>query len=56
MKHVQSCGEVMAVQEHANYAQVKNCLAGVRALCNECASWPGCPLASKKTHGQRNNE
>jgi hypothetical protein len=29
IKHVcQSCGGVMAVHEHANYQQVKDCLAG----------------------------
>ena len=38
IEHVcQSCGEVMAVHEHSNYQQVKECLAGMRALCDECS-------------------
>ena len=46
IKHVcQSCGEVMAVHEHGSWQEVKDCLAGMRALCRECASWPGCPSA-----------
>jgi hypothetical protein len=32
IKHVcQSCVEVMTVHEHANYQEVKDCLAGMRA-------------------------
>jgi hypothetical protein len=45
IKHVcQSCGEIMAVHEHSNYQEVKDCLRGMKPLCGECASWPGCPL------------
>jgi len=46
IKHVcQSCGELMAVHEHESWQEVKDCLAGMRALCRERASWPGCPSA-----------
>ena len=38
------CGEVMAVHEHASYQEIKDCLAGMRALCDACRSWPGSPL------------
>jgi hypothetical protein len=45
VRHVcESCGELLAVHEHANYQQVKDCRGTMRPLCNECASWPGCPL------------
>jgi hypothetical protein len=34
IKHVcRSCGEVMAVHEHANYQEVKDCLRGMKPLC-----------------------
>ena len=46
IRHVcQSCGELMAVHEHESWQEVKDCLAGMRALCRERASWPGCPSA-----------
>jgi hypothetical protein len=46
IRHVcQPCGELMAVHEHESWQEVKDCLAGMRALCRECASWPGCPSA-----------
>ena len=38
----QSCNEVMAVHEHASYQEIKDCLRGMKALCPECSSWPGC--------------
>jgi hypothetical protein len=48
IKHVcQSCGEVMAVHQHSDYQQVKDCLAGMRAVCDECASLPGVAPISK---------
>jgi hypothetical protein len=53
IKHVcHSCGEVMAVHEHSNYQEVKNCLRGMKPLCEECASYPGCPLPADETRGQ----
>lgn len=53
IKHVcQSCGEVMAVHEHTNYQEVKDCLRGIKPLCVECASWPECPLPAG-TRGQK---
>jgi hypothetical protein len=46
IRHVcQSCGEVMAVHVHNAYQEVKNCLAGMKALCAQCDSWPGSPSA-----------
>jgi hypothetical protein len=55
IKHVcQSCGEVMAVHEHASYQEIKDCQAGMR-LCRECASWPGCPLPTDGQRGQEEN-
>jgi len=51
IKHVcQSCGEIMAVHEHESWQEVKDCLTGLRALCRECASWPGCPSAGVDEH------
>jgi len=48
IKHVcQSCGEVMAVHEHSSWQEVKDCSAGMRPLCGECASWPGFPVAQQ---------
>ena len=45
-KHVcQSCGTVMAVHNRSNYQEVKKCLRGMKALCDECDSWPGSPSA-----------
>ena len=50
IKHVcESCGEVMAVHEHESWQEVKDCLAGMRALCRECGSWPGGPFAGADT-------
>jgi hypothetical protein len=40
------CGEVMAVHEHASYQEIKDCLAGMRALCAACRSWSGSPCAN----------
>jgi hypothetical protein len=46
IKHVcQSCGEVMAVHFHSSYQEVKDCFAGMKPLCPQCASWPGSPSA-----------
>jgi hypothetical protein len=46
IKHVcQSCGAVMAVHNHGSYQEMKDCLAGMNALCAECASYPGSPSA-----------
>jgi hypothetical protein len=39
------CGEVIAVHEHNSWQEIKDCQAGMRALCALCASWPGCPSA-----------
>jgi hypothetical protein len=56
VRHVcESCGELLAVHEHANYQQVKDCRGTMRPLCNECASWPGCPLPEAGTRGQEVN-
>ena len=46
------CGEVMAVHEHASYQEIKDCLAGMRALCKACRSWPGCPLPEDGPRGR----
>jgi hypothetical protein len=57
IKHVcQFCGEVMAVHEHSNYQQVKECLAGMRPLCDECRRFPGCPLPEDGKRGQENHD
>ncbi len=54
VKHVcQSCGEVMAVHNHSSYVEVTLCLRGMRAVCDECRRWPGCPLP-QRTRGQEN--
>jgi hypothetical protein len=45
------CGQVMAVHEHSSYQEVKDCLASMRPLCDECWSWPGCPLLKHETRG-----
>src|ERR1700752_1546123 len=50
-----SCGEVLAMHEHSSWQQVKDCQAGMRALCRECASWPGCPPPAAWT-GERDSE
>jgi hypothetical protein len=53
IKHVcQSCGAVMAVHQHSNYQEVKDCLTTMRSLCDACASWPGCPLPPERTRRQ----
>jgi hypothetical protein len=39
------CGAVIEVHEHSSWQEIKDCQAGMRALCRECASWPGCPSA-----------
>jgi hypothetical protein len=53
IKHVcQLCGEVMAVHEHASYQEVKTCLAGMKPLCDPCASDTGSPLPATGTRGQ----
>jgi hypothetical protein len=38
------CGQVLAVHDHASYQEIKDCLAGMKPLCPECASWPGSTL------------
>jgi hypothetical protein len=49
-KHVcQSCGEVMEVHEHSSWQEIKECDRHRRALCSECASWPGSPSARADT-------
>jgi len=50
------CGQVMAVHEHSSYQEIKDCLAGMRALCDACRSWSGCPLPSQGTRGQEVNK
>jgi hypothetical protein len=56
IKHVcEACGEVMAVHFHKSWQEVKDCLAGMRPLCRECASWPGCPLPEDGKRGQEVN-
>lgn len=53
IKHgCQSCGEVMAVHDHSTYQEIKDCQAGMRALCDACRSWPGCPLPDAETRGE----
>jgi hypothetical protein len=52
----QLCGEVMAVHEHANYQEVKACLAGMKPLCDPCASDPGSPLSASGTRGRKEND
>jgi hypothetical protein len=32
------CGAVLTVHEHNNYQEVKDCLAGMRPLCDVCRS------------------
>jgi hypothetical protein len=50
IKHVcQSCGEVMAEHEHSSWQEIKDCLAGMRALCPDCDSWPACPSTQRQT-------
>jgi hypothetical protein len=53
IKHCcEDCGAVLAVHEHANYQQVKDCRATMRPLCDECRRFPGSPLPSEGTRGQ----
>jgi len=53
IKHVyQSCGTVMMVCDHANYQTVKDCQAGMKPLCPDCASWPGSPSARADAGGK----
>jgi hypothetical protein len=53
IKHVcQSCGELMAVHQHSSWQEVKDCQRGMRALCDACRSWPGCPLPLEGTRGR----
>ncbi len=47
------CGEVIVVHEHSSWQQIKDCRAGMRALCTECRSWPGCPSAEAADAGRR---
>ncbi len=46
------CGQVIVMHEHSSYIEVKNCLAGMRALCDACASWPGSPSAEATEAGR----
>ena len=46
------CGAVLAVHEHDSYQEVKDCLAGMRSLCDVCHSWPGCPLPPERERRQ----
>ena len=46
------CGEMLAVHEHNSYQEVKDCLVGMRPLCDVCRHWPGCPLPPEREHGQ----
>ena len=50
-----SCGDVVVVHIHNSWQEVKDCLAGMRALCTACASWPGsgCPSAEAADAGRR---
>ncbi len=53
VKHVcLDCGDVIAVHEHSSWQQIKECQAGMKALCPACASWPGCPLPPERMRGQ----
>ena len=46
IKHVcLDCGEVVAVHDHNSWQEIKDCQAGMRALCDQCRSWPGSPSA-----------
>ena len=45
------CGEVLAVHEHLSWQAIKDCQAGMRALCDSCRSWPGCPLPEEGKRG-----
>jgi hypothetical protein len=46
------CGEVLTVHQHSSYQEVKDCLRGMKALCAECASWPGLPLPQARKQDQ----
>jgi hypothetical protein len=46
------CGEVLAVHEHLSWQEIKDCQAGMRALCDSCRSWPGCPGSTKESRHQ----
>ena len=40
------CGAILAVcTTHTNYLDFKRCQESLKALCGECASWPGSPSA-----------
>jgi hypothetical protein len=49
------CGEKMVVHQHSSWQAIKTCDAGRRALCDQCASWPECPLPEAGTRGQGNH-
>ena len=54
LKHVCcDCGAILAVHQHGSYQEVKTCLAGMKPLCQECASWPDSPLPSEEPRGQK---
>jgi hypothetical protein len=48
----ESCGDLLATHDHYSFLEVKQCLRGMKALCVECAKWPGCPLPEDGTRGQ----
>jgi hypothetical protein len=43
-----SCGQLLAVCEHANYRDLKTCWHGRKKLCETCSSYPGSPLLSQE--------
>ncbi len=47
------CGEVIVVHFHNSWQEIKDCQRGMRALCDACRSWPGCPSAREADAGRR---
>jgi len=46
------CGQVMAVHEHSSYQEIKDCLTGMRPMCDLCQRWPGFLLAQERERWQ----
>jgi hypothetical protein len=46
------CGQVMAVHEHSSYQEIKNCLTGMRPMCDLCQRWLGSLLAQERERWQ----
>jgi hypothetical protein len=53
----QSCNAILRVCFHESWQAVKDCDAVNKALCQECAAWPGsgCPSVEAADAGRENH-